>query len=223
MKLDHVSCVVLGHFNPAILTPKFLTEKCGIPGAKDKLGSGQYSRLASQVQYNGVEFLALPDRLQVNESGIEKYESSKVCKYTLDYLACLEYTPVAAAGVNFNFTGIEKHLNILQDGKRVSRIKSLKLETAEWNCKVSVGKSGKEEIDQFGIKGQDGNYRTQIEWNSDVSRLNINFEQKYSKMPVRPDTILDVYASAPELKKFLTSFETLCDKCKEVLGIIAKE
>lgn len=222
MKLDHVSCVVLGHFNPAILTPRFLKDKCGFPADAKIDFTVPYSRLASQVACDGVTILVLPDRLQVNEQGIENTCNSKVIEYVKAYLDRLEFTPIAACGVNFNYTGFERHQDILKKSVRKSLQRLLDTEQLHWSLNAILDKDGDERIDAFGVKGIQPECIVQLDWKLKSGRLNINFEQRYGSVPVVPDTQLEEYSSSTKLLAFLSRFEELCDHCDKILKALGK-
>jgi hypothetical protein len=104
IKYNFISIVVIGNFNPAILTFEFLTEVCKI-----NLKKGQYLT-PLQLPFprelffpdDKLNFLIDLDRLQIKETNMLKADDCKGPEIINKYLTKLPYTPIRATGLNFN-------------------------------------------------------------------------------------------------------------------------
>ena len=101
VKNNFVSCVVIGSFNPSILTSDFIIQECGLE-FEGKAIREDRTPVVSRVEYPGFMFLADLDRLQIRETEIDDPGKSKVVDFLRIYLEKLPYTPLSKCGVNIN-------------------------------------------------------------------------------------------------------------------------
>lgn len=111
--IDHKSVVIIGGFNPTILTPEFLRNCCGYSSEHKPVG--QTTPVASEIKFGNSHFL-----MELNKFQITIRESSSFDEvYPLDiakkYLDVLEYTPIHLFGVNFNYSISEIKIASLRD------------------------------------------------------------------------------------------------------------
>jgi len=214
----HVNCVAIGHFNPGILRPEFLKEKCQIDVSERQLVQTKYSSFVSEVKYDGIQFLVLPDRLQITDSKVEEIEKSSVHEYSSKYLGCLEYTPIAACGFNFLFGDIGDPPEILEGVNRASLQKSLN--TQSLRCNVhSILEKGNEKPLSFQLEWEEPSGIARLQWNTANSQVNVNFETRFTELPINPETKLSQYGGSKDLMTFLQSYQSMCKRCREVLSL----
>jgi len=103
---NYVSIVVLGNFNPSILTPNFMINYCDFPKGIE-LKRGDTTVVVSSLDYGDIAFIAELERFQAIERNIEDTRNIRILKYLINYFEILKYTPINILGVNFNTT-IEK-------------------------------------------------------------------------------------------------------------------
>lgn len=111
----YINLVVLGSFNPAILTHEFLVRECGFDLRHEPNLKGPTIPVVASLEYDNITFFADLGRMQITERDCEKPKSSKIPDYTQTYLEKLPYTPISKCGANFSYT-----LNI--DKSRLSQI-----------------------------------------------------------------------------------------------------
>jgi len=101
-KNDYINLVVLGSFNPAILTHEFLVEECGfdLPAKPDRKGPPM--PVVASIDYGSVAFFADLGRLQITQKNCDDPKSSKLPAYLRVYLEKLPYTPITKCGANFS-------------------------------------------------------------------------------------------------------------------------
>lgn len=106
LKLNFVSTVVIGRFNPSILTVEFLKNECGIEIGEGKTVSPVQVPIAREIHFRekGTQFLADLERFQVRESEISDIAEARSPEFVKIYLEKLPYTPIVACGVNFAYT-----------------------------------------------------------------------------------------------------------------------
>jgi hypothetical protein len=102
---NFVSVVVLGRFNPGILTPDFLTKVCSMPLSKPQYLIPPEMPFPREIRFSeNISFLIDLERLQIAEHEVKNIQDVSVAKYAKLYLEKLPYTPISTAGVNFNFS-----------------------------------------------------------------------------------------------------------------------
>lgn len=102
VKPNFKSVIVIGAFNPSILTPGFLEEYCGF--APDQQPTGRTTPVASEIDFGDIKFFMELGQLQVIEKHPENFNKLFPLEITAKYLDVLQYTPLNKCGVNFNFT-----------------------------------------------------------------------------------------------------------------------
>jgi hypothetical protein len=99
-KNNFISIITLGNFNPAILTPKFLSEKCGFKN-ENKLKE-ETSPVVSSIDFDKISFLMDLERFQIVEKEISNFNETISIKLMNKYLDTLSFTPVYVMGLNLN-------------------------------------------------------------------------------------------------------------------------
>jgi hypothetical protein len=178
----------------------------------------KYSSFVSEVKYDGVQFLVLPDRLQVTDSKIEEIEKSQVYEYTSKYLGCLEYTPIAACGFNFLFGELNKPPKILEATTKASLQAALNAQNLHWNIHSLIEK-GKERLLSFQLEWNEGSSIFRLQWNTANAQVNVNFETRFTELPINPETKLNEYGGSERLTAFLGGYLTVCERCREIAKI----
>lgn len=97
---NFISIIALGNFNPAILTPSFLVEKCGFK--VDGKPKGQTNPVVSSLEFDNITFLMELEKFQILEKNPSSFAESNIIKLMRNYLEVLSFTPVYVMGVNFN-------------------------------------------------------------------------------------------------------------------------
>lgn len=143
-KNNYINLVVLGSFNPAILTHEFLVHECGfeLPNGPDR--KGPTMPVVASIDYNNLTFFADLGRLQITEKNIEDPKSSNVPNYTQRYLEKLPHTPITKCGANFSYTlSIERarlqQINKWISSKRDEFFRILKLKEIELEVSFALG------------------------------------------------------------------------------------
>lgn len=105
MNNNFVSTAVIGRFNPSILTPEFLKDKCGMDIGDGKYVTPKDIPVAREILFEekGISFYVDLDRLQIKENRITDLAGVVGPEYLGKYVTKLEYTPIFACGLNFNF------------------------------------------------------------------------------------------------------------------------
>ena len=98
-----INLVVLGNFNPSILTHNFLVTECGFglnkPSKKD-----HHMPVMASLEYEDISFFADLGRLQITEKNCKEPRQSKLPEYLATYLEKLPYTPIIKCGANFSYS-----------------------------------------------------------------------------------------------------------------------
>lgn len=101
MQPNFVSVVVLGRFNPAILTPDFLHDVCGFK-SQGKL-TGQSSPVVTTLAIGDIQFFADFSRFLVQQNVADDFGAApSILKLVGTYLEVLKYTPLDRMGLNLN-------------------------------------------------------------------------------------------------------------------------
>jgi hypothetical protein len=98
-----INIVVLGNFNPSILTHQFLVTECGLDLGQEQPKTEQRLPVVSTISYDGISFFADLGRFQITEKKCENPKKSKLPKYLNTYLEKLPYTPITKCGTNFSY------------------------------------------------------------------------------------------------------------------------
>ena len=104
-KNDYINLVVLGSFNPAILTHEFLVKECGfnLPSEPDSKGPAMPVVVVASLEYGNLSFSADLGRLQIMEKNCADPKESKIPEYLQTYLDKLPYTPLSKCGANLSY------------------------------------------------------------------------------------------------------------------------
>jgi len=102
-KNEYINLVVLGSFNPAILTHEFLIRECGFDLPNEPNQTIPPIPVVASLDYGNLTFFADLGRLEMKQIGCENPESSKLPSYLKTYLEKLPYTPINKCGANFSY------------------------------------------------------------------------------------------------------------------------
>lgn len=102
-KNDYINLVVLGNFNPSILTHDFLVKECGFDLGSKPISKSLPMPVVTSLDYNKISFFADLGRLQITEKNCKEPKSSQLPIYLNTYLEKLPYTPIAKCGANFSY------------------------------------------------------------------------------------------------------------------------
>lgn len=99
----YINLVVLGNFNPSILTHKFLVDECGFNLGDKPTRCAPSNPVVASLDYDGISFLADLGRFQITEKKCTDPKSSQLPSYLSVYLDKLQYTPITKCGSNFRY------------------------------------------------------------------------------------------------------------------------
>jgi hypothetical protein len=99
---DYINLVVLGNFNPSILTHNFLTAVCGFDLGSKPTEKNLPLPVVASLSYGEISFFADLGRLQITEKNCRNPKKSKLPTYLKTYLNKLPHTPITKCGANFN-------------------------------------------------------------------------------------------------------------------------
>ena len=97
---NFISIIALGNFNPSILKPSFLSEKCGFK--TESTGKGQITPVVSQINYGNVSFLMNLEKFQIMEKKPGDFGKTEIVGLMNKYFDVLQHTPVHTMGLNLN-------------------------------------------------------------------------------------------------------------------------
>jgi hypothetical protein len=97
----YINLVVLGSFNPSILTHKFLVDECGFNLGDEPTRRAPSNPVVASLDYDRISFLADLGRFQITENQCTDPKSSQLPSYLSAYLDKLNYTPITKCGSNF--------------------------------------------------------------------------------------------------------------------------
>jgi hypothetical protein len=171
VKNNFISVVSLGCFNPAILTPRFLKEKCEFETHLEP--KGRTTPVAAVINYGSTSFVVDLERFQIKHSDVDDFLKSAIVPVMIKYLTVLEYTPVEAMGVNLNYdiSGpdvAEVRKTLQENCNKIFQV--MKLSDATTTYREHRKSDGTRELIEFDISGK-------IDQNT-VQRLNILIKNK---------------------------------------------
>jgi hypothetical protein len=102
VKPNFKSVVVIGGFNPTILTPDFLKDVCKFNSSHEPLG--MTTAVQTEIKYGNTIFLMELNRFQIIVKEVENFDPLFPLDLMLLYLNVLQYTPITLLGVNLNYT-----------------------------------------------------------------------------------------------------------------------
>ncbi len=100
---NYANLVVLGGFNPAILTHEFLVKECDLQLGSEPHRRVELNPVVSSLEYNDVSFFADLGRLEIKQKNCADPKSSFVADYLACYMEKLPYTPVTKCGTNLSY------------------------------------------------------------------------------------------------------------------------
>ena len=124
---NYINLVVLGNFNPSILTHNFLTAVCGFDLGGNPTKENPPIPVLSSLEYGDVSFFADLGRLQITQKNCTKPRQSKLPRYLATYLEKLPYTPITRGGANFSY-------NMEVEELRLSQIEQKLLNNRQYFC-----------------------------------------------------------------------------------------
>jgi hypothetical protein len=176
-KNNFVSIIALGNFNPAILTPQFLLEKCHF--RSEAKGEGQTTPVVSSLDFNNVSFIMELEKFQIMEKDPSDFGSTSIVKLIFNYLELLAFTPVFVVGLNFN-VDIE-----IDPAKAIDRLNKKELILDVFNAKeivydskVKFSKDSLKYIFWDIIKKEDFVTRMTVNLKDGVFKINYNIEKR---------------------------------------------
>ncbi len=138
-KNKFISIVAIGNFNPAILKPHFLSEKCGFKSESQP--KGRTTPVVSEVVFDNITFLMDLERFQITERHPADFKETKTIKIMKKYLEVLSYTPVYTMGSNFNIEIINESEKIVQNlNDKNYLLEALKTEELIYSSKIKYSK-----------------------------------------------------------------------------------
>ncbi|MBF0478278.1 MAG: hypothetical protein HQL26_02235 [Candidatus Omnitrophica bacterium] len=215
MEIENKFCniVVLGNFNPAILTHEFLVDICKID--LEKPINLQLTPIHSQIKYqkNNISFLTSLDRFEISELKPEVFENSIIPKCANSYLNVLKYTPMVLCGVNFQIDAKNVDLVNLQNSfvkQGIELKKFLKAKNVTNRHSIDIDEANKEQYVGYDVKftlrdGISGNIRVKVLGEKNIN-LNYNFEVSLENKDNLKLILADYYQRAVEFKDFINHF-----------------
>jgi len=102
VKPNFKSVVVIGGFNPTILTPDFLKDVCKFSSSHEPVG--MTTAVQTEIKYGNTLFLLELNRFQIIVKEVEDFDPIFPLDLLLRYLSILQYTPITLFGMNLNYT-----------------------------------------------------------------------------------------------------------------------
>jgi len=173
------SAVVIGAFNPMILTPDFLSKHCGFDS--NEKPAGQTTPIASEIRFGDTHFLVELNKFQIALRNLDSFESPLPWNLTVRYLEVLQYTPLQMAGINLNYTLTDFNTvalkKLLGDMHRIGDI--LKVEPSSISLAANSTESRGMELTEVAVVCQmDSDIKNNIKFSFGASEVivNNNFE-----------------------------------------------
>lgn len=217
---NYINLVVLGNFNPSILTHGFLTTECGFDVGDKPTKESLPMPVVASLDYDGISFFADLGRLQITEKNCENPKQSKLPDYLDTYLEKLPHTPITKCGANFNYDiEIQKgKLNDIEQRLLKDRQYFRKaLNATEIGLEVTFNVSSESEtVRNWTLRtmGQSGKSSTTINVSiaeePNTVKINFNYEINLDQKPGRIKKITDDYAKIYEL--FLFQFRKIFEE-----------
>jgi len=173
-KNEYINLVILGNFNPSILTHDFLVKECGLKFEKEPIENTPRIPVVASLEYDNINFLADLGRFQITEKECTDPVNSNVPLYLKTYLDKLPFTPISKCGANFSYV-IEineqklRYLNDILSTDRNKIIEMLKIKEAS----IDIGfifEDKHEKINNFTI-------RTKVKENKATTLMKIQYQE----------------------------------------------
>jgi hypothetical protein len=185
-KNDYINLVVLGSFNPAILTHEFLVRECGFNLPSEPNSKGPAMPVVASLEYGNLSFFADLGRLQIMEKNCTDPKESKIPEYLQVYLDKLPYTPITKCGANFSCRAAVDKLRIKQitqwlGNERNKFCKVLKLNAITLEVVFTVDQS-KEEVVSWILRTKTNAYdattmlKVAMPGSGDEMKIDFNYE-----------------------------------------------
>jgi hypothetical protein len=221
MTNNYINVVVLGNFNPSILTHDFLVTECGFNLGDKPTKENLPMPVVASLDYDSFSFFADLGRLQITEKECENPKRSKLPNYLDIYLKKLPHTPITKCGANFSYNVDiqETKLNNIEQNLSNNRQYFCKaLDAAEIQIEVIFDISDKAETVKRWILrtiAQSGESNTTMDvqrmGKSNV-RIDFNYEINLEKNREQVKKITNDYAKVHDL--FLFQFRNIFEKNK---------
>jgi len=102
IRYNFISLVALGNFNPAIVSPTFLKEECGLELGKIIEESPIAIPVHKVIQFPDIRIMVELHRFELRKTNIQTEKCSNLIDIFKIYYEKLPYTPLNAVGVNIN-------------------------------------------------------------------------------------------------------------------------
>lgn len=102
IKYNHVNLVALGNFNPAIISPDFIKNDCGLELGELTEQSPPIVPVLKKLQFERVLINIDLGRLEIKETNVRDDLETRVLEIFKSFYQILPYTPLTAVGVNIN-------------------------------------------------------------------------------------------------------------------------
>lgn len=102
IKYNHINLVALGNFNPAIISPGFIKDDCGLDLGELTEQSPPFIPVVKNLQFERVLITVDLGRLEIKETNVRDDLETRVLEIFDSFYQVLPYTPLTAVGVNIN-------------------------------------------------------------------------------------------------------------------------
>jgi hypothetical protein len=220
-KNDYINLVVLGNFNPSILTHDFLVKECRLDIGNEPSSKSPPMPVVMSLDYDKISFFADLGRLQIMEKNCEDPKSSKLPRYLQTYLDKLPYTPITKCGANFSYRlGVDssrmKELIHWLVNERGKFCEILKLRTVNLEVTSTVDEN-KETIENWTLRTKTSENQAstmlKVIMPNSVGEVKIDFNYEVAKL----DT------DRKRLNSITTHYGNVCDVFKYQVEKIFRE
>ncbi len=186
---NFISIIILGHFNPSILTRDFL-ENNSIVHFQEEPTNIRATALASNIEYKDVRLMMDLKLFSVFQKEIEDFTNNMILGIAYEIIDLLAYTPLKTAGINFNVSA-----KILE-ADRLAKNLSDKRQVLDFfggrSFIINIGKKyeeNREDLDSMGLQVKIDDYSS-IQIN--IKRIkdyiyNINYNFSIGGLLERPE------------------------------------
>jgi len=210
-KNDYINLVVLGSFNPGILTHDFLIKECAFDLGNKPISKSPPMPVVTSLDYDKKSFFADLGRLQITERNCKDPKLSQVPHYLNTYLHKLPYTPITKCGANFSYKlSVEKsrleELACWLANERSKFREILKLKTVDLEITSTVDEN-KETIENWILRTKSGEYQAstmlkvampdsarevKIDFNYEVANLDTD-RKRLNSVTTHYDKVFDLF------------------------------